>query len=840
MKRWIGILSLVMVLMLVFGTTAAVPAFADEAGQSGTTELTGLVLKDLEAPIIGRPLDQTATVVSAQGVSWEIPVVWIDQNGNEATIAEAGKGYLPTFAFFVPEGYTVKADENGVFAIKLPAFLENLLGSNNLLFVVDKDAGITYITFNLDKVKVIYSYNPAYDNTGSSGTSSTPSTPAIDKEVELHCSKKAIESIGENNLKDLVYLIKNVIEPRAVAALLDGFPAFAEGAEKGEIGTKIGLYIYNENVESRADDNRNKDGALAYVGGAYDDEGVYFYRFCVNAASLYELKDGEMVPIESEFVTLENTITHEFMHAMMDDYVRTGMASVHYDPSDSEEDWNRFPGWFCEGSATAIENGFQFGEDTFNKAKAADGKFTTESISTSFRGENNQYHFDRDETGTPSAKGNYGAGSLAIIYLSKLVAQSEADGNTITSAEVRAGLNTILKELHNGTPLDTIIKNTGAYAGIHDFEARFLGTEDPSTVFVADFLNRLDAVGGEGERATGSILLDFDSTATSILEGRTEDSSTQKIMVIGDDNDYIESTVTHEMTKTTAGVFDTWNDARDFGTQQANAAKENWNIAEGTSKEAAGVTEDAQEAADANEDAGNTVEDADVIDENAAEVNNDADEADDDAAEADDDAAEADDDAAEVNDDAAEVNDDAAEANDDAAEVNDDAAEANDDAAEVNDDAAEVNDDAAEANDDAAEVNDDTSVADNAPEADNNISAGAPIVEEVPAASAVEEAPAAHAVEASSADAAPAAAPAEAPAAAPAEAPAAAPAEAPAAAPAEAPAATPAEAPVATPAEAPAAAPAEAPTATPAEAPAEAPTEAPAEPPAEAPAVEAE
>ena len=804
MKHWKTILSLVLVLMLAFAAAAAVPAFADEANQSGMTELTGLVLKDVDAPIVGRPLDQTATVASAEGVSWEIPVVWVDQNGNEATIAEAGKGYLPTFAFFVPEGYTVKADENGVFAIKLPAFLENLLGSNNLLFVVDKDAGITYITFNLDKVKVIYSYNPAYDNTGSSGTSSTP---AIDKEVELHCSKKAIESIGENNLKDLVYLIKNVIEPRAVAALLDGFPAFAEGAEKGEIGTKIGLYIYNENVESRADDNRNKDGALAYVGGAYDDEGVYFYRFCVNAASLYELKDGEMVPIESEFVTLENTITHEFMHAMMDDYVRTGMASVHYDPSDSEEDWNRFPGWFCEGSATAIENGFQFGEDTFNKAKAADGKFTTESISTSFRGENNQYHFDRDETGTPSAKGNYGAGSLAIIYLSKLVAQSEADGNTITSTEVRNGLNTILKELHNGTPLDTIIKNTGEYAGIHDFEDKFLGTEDPSTVFVAEFLNRLDAVGGEGERATGSILLDFDSTATSILEGRTEDSSTQKIMVIGDDNDYIESTVTHEMTKTTAGVFDTWDDARDFGTQQANAAKENWNIAEGTSKEAAGVTEDAQEAADANEDAGNTVEDADVIDENTAEVNNDTDEADDDAAEANDDAAE-------VNDDAAEAENDEAEAENDEAEAENDEAEAENDAAEAENDAAEAENDAAEAENDAAESEND------APAAEAPAAAPAEAPAEAPAAAPAE---------------APAAAPAEAPAEAPAAAPAAAPAEAPAAAPAAAPAEAPAEAPAA----APAAAPATAPAATPAAAPAETPAAAPAAAPAETPAAEA-
>ena len=44
MKRWIGIFSLVMALMLVFGATAAVSAFADDAGRSGTTELTGLVL----------------------------------------------------------------------------------------------------------------------------------------------------------------------------------------------------------------------------------------------------------------------------------------------------------------------------------------------------------------------------------------------------------------------------------------------------------------------------------------------------------------------------------------------------------------------------------------------------------------------------------------------------------------------------------------------------------------------------------------------------------------------------------------------------------------------------
>ena len=55
MKHWKTILSLVLVLMLAFAAAAAVPAFADEAGQSGMKELTGLVLKDVDAPIVGRP-----------------------------------------------------------------------------------------------------------------------------------------------------------------------------------------------------------------------------------------------------------------------------------------------------------------------------------------------------------------------------------------------------------------------------------------------------------------------------------------------------------------------------------------------------------------------------------------------------------------------------------------------------------------------------------------------------------------------------------------------------------------------------------------------------------------
>ncbi len=629
MKRCIGILSLVIAMMIIFGTAEMVTAYAAEADRSASTELTGLVLKDVDGPVVGMPLDQTATVASAEGVTWEIPVVWIDQNGNEATIADAVKGYIPTFAFYVPEGNTVKTDENGAFSIKLPAFLETLLGYDNLIFVVDKEKRITYITFNPEKVKVIRSYDPANDYTDSSESSSTPSTSsthdtpahptATEKEVEIHCTPNAIERIGTDNLKDLVYIIKNVIEPRAVSALTTAFPAFAEAADNGEIGKEIALYVYDSNVDKADADERNNESAVAYISGGYFAETTYCYILGVNTSTLFEIKDGEVVLIESQLETLENTITHENLHGIMDDYLRTGMASYDYDRTSVK---NHFPMWFMEGSATSVENGFQYWKDYFNQAKE-NGSFTNESLAKTFRGENDQHSFYRLDDGTEDPLfGSYGGGSLAIVYLSQLISQPDAGitGETVTAQMVRDGLNTILKELHNGTPLDTIIKERTRFTGIDDFENRFLKADDPSATFCAEYLNRLDEVGGDGERAAGSILLDLDSTKTSVLDGRTEDSSTQKALVIIEENEYnnSKSTVPDAVAKATAGVRNTWqvSDNPKDPSEEADqdvAAKPILRALNSTEDvDSAGIT-DQQEANAISENVDTTGTDADIV-----------------------------------------------------------------------------------------------------------------------------------------------------------------------------------------------------------------------------------
>ena len=67
--------------------------------------LTGLVLKDLDEPEADKLYDNTATVTSHEKVSWEIPVYWIDSEGETASQPTAGQDCLPLIVFFVPDGY---------------------------------------------------------------------------------------------------------------------------------------------------------------------------------------------------------------------------------------------------------------------------------------------------------------------------------------------------------------------------------------------------------------------------------------------------------------------------------------------------------------------------------------------------------------------------------------------------------------------------------------------------------------------------------------------------------------------------------------------------------------
>ncbi|MBR1909222.1 MAG: hypothetical protein IJ821_01405 [Lachnospiraceae bacterium] len=596
MKHKFRVLSLIMVFALAFGSINAVPVYADQTeSQNESTQLTSLAITDLAEPVAGQPLDGKATVTSAEGVTWEIPVIWVDDTGVVATVAQAGHKYFPTFAFYVPSGYTVKGrNSNGAFSVSLPGFVTNLMGAGNLLFVADESTGITYLTWTISGISGI----PATYAAGQPGTvqsteaetgSGSESNSSSDEtdpfwEATVHCGPNTLNKYGAENLAWLVALIKHEIQPRAVGALLDGFPAFSEAAKNNLLGDQISLYVYDVTVDKPAQNQaKNVAGCLAYVNGSYNN-GIYEYQIGVNIDGMLELKNGEYAIKDGQKTELENTLVHELMHGLMDDYVRTGMASGDWpfpnSPNPTKE-YNAFPRWFIEGSATTVERANVFWASTYESIKnMGNGKYTKEAVKNFFGTAGNsidQYKKDYNN----SIVGSYVGGYLACVYLGAKIATGDGD---YTSEDVRKGFNTILENLHNGESLDSIIKNYTPYGGLLDFENNFL-KDDGSSQFAADLLNYYDEVSSKiGKRANGSILMDFETTADSPLEGRGETSENQKtLLIVGDTNDGVASTVDDKLAIQSAGSYHTWSatddDPNKFNEASSAAAKPDEEIA---------------------------------------------------------------------------------------------------------------------------------------------------------------------------------------------------------------------------------------------------------------------
>ena len=361
MKLKLRLLSFLLVFTIAAGNLLQVPVYADEktaAPSAGMPEnretvknekekeLTDLEITDLSEPVAGKELDAKATVRSAEGVTWEIPVVWIGEDGKAASVAEPGKKYVPNFAFYVPKGYKVKGTgAGGRINIKLPKFLESL-GMDQLLFVADPSNGLTYITWDLTKVlgpsvlpAVYYPSDPENKEAQKSESDKTDEDKDDDDdddddndkppfwEVNVHCTQNLIANVGYEVLASLVSLIKNEIEPRAVAALMEGFPAFSDAADNGELGTYIGLYIYDARFDSWEEDVRNIAIAGAYTNYVYDGYELY-YLLGVNSKNILTLNNSGVYELNDEWLDeTNNNIIHELMHALMYDYTRTGMTS---------------------------------------------------------------------------------------------------------------------------------------------------------------------------------------------------------------------------------------------------------------------------------------------------------------------------------------------------------------------------------------------------------------------------------------------------------------------------------------------------------------------------------
>ena len=600
----------------------------------GKTTVRDVVIDGVDAPQPGSALDNTATVTCADGQTWDIAVLWLDQSVQLATEAAEGGEYLPALAYFVPQEYAV--DASGSYTVTLSDSLTELFGGQEIISIYDVGSGITYIL-----PASIRSFFEASRTSGqgtteaggdaAAGASASDASASGDDDqarlVDIYCAQTARDAFSDDELEWLLDLIINRLHPQAVNLLLDAFPSFKEAAQNGQIGTQIGMYVYYKSGDQDgiAEHQAALPKALAYVADAAlpaDDSATFHYLLGIDLSSLVETdKDGKpikdaqtgkfrLVRDGEDMRTFENTIVHELFHALMDDYNRTGMAGATNMAdviTDEDNRWIKpgagerfdqihFPMWFVEGSASTVENVFQFRIELFDMLRidpknpnAKLNTYTAESIYNTYMSlykyKDEKQYFDLSFcNGGVDTEGNqisnvasaYVSGYLATLFLGELAARKDAVlGSAITQTDtsvsvnsynIRMGFDSILNRLHHGETLDQIINDisptaadgTKLYKDTDDFQEKFIkgpGTteadgqtyyqgdndEDGSLAFVTTFLNHLYYFQSRGQTPNGSMILNFDEAAESPLDSNKTDST--DYLKIVESNRFVESTV---------------------------------------------------------------------------------------------------------------------------------------------------------------------------------------------------------------------------------------------------------------------------------------------------------
>ena len=667
-------------------TTSEVDVDNHTQGRDDARTVSGITIGDVDAPKEGVRLDEKAVVTTAEGETWEIPVIWIGEDLKPDT-GLAGKGsYLPVLAYVVPDEYTVKSsDVSGRgYKITLSEDLLKLFGENKIISVYESKSGITFIL--PAKLKDLFAKKGTVKNpTDEGGNEIVPADqvapfeeeaeeePAQEQEeeaeqeeeepeqeeeeeeeekpqeeddeeetysriVNVHCDANAKEAFSASDLEFLADLVVNTLQPQAVNLLIEKFPALKTAAANKEIGNYLAVVVsYNKDTSAYGYSSR----------GIVDDDTYPNYKFVysltVNSNQLTEhTEDGKTVIARdtgSKALTdLANTIVHELFHCVSYDYNRPGLTGLLYDGNTLQEYSSdvEFPVWFKEGTASTVENNWQFRQGSLKIMRTPFGADSPQDnyskdllvqryVGADVDGEyTSNYIYD---IGGNDSLNYYVGGYLACMYLYELAASgdssigtsiSESGGNIVVSSEkLRLGMNSIIERMHKGETLDQVINSIsagipgGAYKDTADFEARFIkGVKDedgkydlagdPASVdFVYEFMsymNRIDQAKERGERndyANGSVLFDFETDFRSPLsfEGTY---STSVLQPLDDDKGnfqrYSRSTVGDRQAYSTGGKSES-------GTPVSTANSVSNILTFTAATAASGETADTQEAA---------------------------------------------------------------------------------------------------------------------------------------------------------------------------------------------------------------------------------------------------
>ena len=512
-----------------------------------TAEIAAIEIADLDAPRDGAAFDTRATIIGTRAdgageVSWQTPVVWTDLDGALADTARAGRTYMPFITLFVPESYALVSDDVRAEAnITLPAFFAEATGRNDTLYFLEAPAsGLVFITgeVSVPGTSATATGNVARSEKRSNGGRSSGGRvkpgATLEPELMVHTNARTVETYGPDYVRWLIETVKNVIEPKAVNMLIEAFPVYGEALRNGELSSGIGFYV------------ERQQNTIAYVKCAslvYKSSGSLAgkaMRVVVNADffAVWDADKGEYTFDESRRSDLEFTITHEILHATMYDYTTNGMLGV--DETGAKVPENKFPTWFSEGSATAVDNAFSYRRnqllylcvdlDKYEKEHTTSVSFTPERLVSNYRRMSDLYSIDGKAGSNNYA---YTSGYLASVYLMQLASEHLRDDAHVAgresyqSGDMREGFNYILGELHSGRSLDQIIaaiSPTGAdgkpiYQSVADYQARFLGEGDLkySAAFCASFLRYLESLSKDGKHSWGCILIEFDDLRDTLF-----------------------------------------------------------------------------------------------------------------------------------------------------------------------------------------------------------------------------------------------------------------------------------------------------------------------------------
>lgn len=624
------------------------------AATSQTTTIKDIVIGDVDKPSAGSPLDQDATATASGDINWSVPVLWVrdDLQVENKAMAQDGRTYLPVLAFFVPQEYSLAED---VYAVTLSDSFAELFGSQEIISVYDASTGITYIlpaslkdlfarasraeqTTEPEDEQVVEPMPEPSDEMPNPAPSATQPPAAKKSLVEIYCAQSARDALTDEDLSWLIDLIINYLEPQAVELLLNRFPAMGEAAAKGEIGKQLSLYIYYKtgDKDGRPGHNTPAD-ALAYIAKGpcrIDGDLKFCYILAVDVDGLVK-KDEDEDPVRDpntgayvlvrdgkDMETLRNTIVHELFHALMDDYNRTGMEGS-TNLADNEVGPNNqyvhpaaaerypvihYPLWFVEGTASAVENVYQYRYDVFQQYRrtvGTNGRNGMGDLSPTFNKStilqnyvsgyfpNGDYAYldlkwcnggtDSDGEAIVSAYSRYVTGYLASLYIADLAARYNYGVNgsaietvngmtTVNASKLRDGLNTVLKWMHEGQTLDSVIstispKNAGGqpiYKDTNSFADLFIKGEqqdnayysDPSSIeFVNNFLNYMlyveEIVLSDDQKPNGSILFDLDRNFAAPLDPN-KTASSQYLQIV-ESNEMIPSTVSPDISNIGGG-----------------------------------------------------------------------------------------------------------------------------------------------------------------------------------------------------------------------------------------------------------------------------------------------